>query len=260
MTQGDHQTRTLRVVFITEDDPLYVIRFFEVFLAEYPRDQIELCGITVARAFSEPIWKTARRLLPVYGLVGFLRLGRRFLQAKVRGRSIGKLASAAGVTVLPTRSVNDPLYVEVVRSHQPDVIVSVAAPEVFRDPLLDSARLGCINLHSGRLPTYRGMLPSFWQMLRGEAHATVTVHEMVRQLDAGLILATDQVPIRQRDSLDRVMRQSKERGARLMIQVLRQLATNQSTPRPADAGEPGYFSFPTRADARAFRQRGHRFL
>ena len=34
----------LRVLFITEDDPLYVIRLFEVFFREYPADAIEVCG------------------------------------------------------------------------------------------------------------------------------------------------------------------------------------------------------------------------
>lgn len=32
--------RRLRVHVITEDDPLYVVRFFEVFFADLPRDRI----------------------------------------------------------------------------------------------------------------------------------------------------------------------------------------------------------------------------
>ena len=34
------------MLFVTEDDPLYVIRFFDVFLAEYPRDEIEVCALS----------------------------------------------------------------------------------------------------------------------------------------------------------------------------------------------------------------------
>ena len=36
----------MRVLFITEDDPLYVIHFFDVFFDEYPRDEFEVVGIT----------------------------------------------------------------------------------------------------------------------------------------------------------------------------------------------------------------------
>ena len=42
----------LRVLFVTEDDPLYVIRFFDIFFAEYPREKLEICGITIDRRFS----------------------------------------------------------------------------------------------------------------------------------------------------------------------------------------------------------------
>ena len=32
----------LRILIVTEDDPLYVIRLFEVFFREYPRDRFEV--------------------------------------------------------------------------------------------------------------------------------------------------------------------------------------------------------------------------
>ena len=52
---GANPPAPLRVLFVTEDDPLYVIRFFEVFFDEYPRDEFEICAITVDAAFHEPI-------------------------------------------------------------------------------------------------------------------------------------------------------------------------------------------------------------
>src|SRR2546423_1830021 len=98
----------LRVLFVTEDDPLYVIRLFEVFLREYPRDTIELCGLTIDRPFHEPPWKTLRRLLGLYGAFGVSRIAARFLQARLQGRSIAKLAAKSSIPMLPARSVNAP--------------------------------------------------------------------------------------------------------------------------------------------------------
>jgi methionyl-tRNA formyltransferase len=66
--------KPLRVLMITEDDPIYVRQFFDVFFAELPRDQIEIVGVTVSRAFHEPVIATARRVLKFYGLRDFLRL------------------------------------------------------------------------------------------------------------------------------------------------------------------------------------------
>jgi len=253
-------TEPLRILFVTEDDPLYVIRFFEVFLDDYPKDEIEIVGITVDQAFHEPIWKTARRMLSFYGPVGFVRQGAAFAHSKVRGTSIEKLANAKGVPSIPTTSVNDAAYVERVRELAPDVIVSVAAPEIFRKEILSAARLGCVNIHSGRLPVYRGMMPTFWQLLEGESHATVTVHEMVEKLDAGGVLGTIEFPLRRNDSLHRVITGTKREGARLMIDVLRRMREGTANAEPLDMSRKKYFSFPTPADVRAFRSLGHRMI
>ncbi len=250
----------LRVVFITEDDPIYVIRFFEVFFEEYPRTEFDLCAITIDAAFREPLRKTVGRMLRFYGPLDFFRLGTRYLRTRFRNRSIAKLARDHGVPLLPCASVNDPIYVEKVRALQPDVIVSVAAPEIFREELLASARLGCVNIHSGRLPQYRGMMPTFWQLLRGEPCVTVTVHQMVQKLDAGDVLGTLEFPLKERDCLDRVITGTKRGGARLMVEVLRKLAAGRTEPRPLDMRAAAYFSFPQPADVRAFRRRGHRML
>jgi methionyl-tRNA formyltransferase len=249
-----------RVLFITENDPLYVIRFFEVFFREYPTDEIEVCGITIDRPFHEPIWKTFRRLFGLYGPTGVARMSMRLLRAKLSGHSIARLASEKSIPVFSTHSVNAADYLEQVRRLKPDVIVSVAAPEIFRKELLCIPRLGCINIHSGRLPMYRGMLPTFWQMLRSEPAVTVTVHEMVERLDAGSILGTVTVPIESRDSLDRVINQTKQEGARLLIDVLRQLSRGQASRVPVDMSGAGYFSFPKGEHVREFRNRGHRLL
>jgi methionyl-tRNA formyltransferase len=257
---GQRGAQKLRVFFVSEEDPLYVIQFFDIFFAEYPHKEIEISGITIDRPFHEPMWETMRRVRAFYGLWGFFRQGLRFIDARLRGRSIESLAVSAGVPIVPTQSVNQPEYIEQVRRIAPDVIVSVAAPEVFKPELLGIPRLGCINIHSGRLPTYRGMMPTFWQMLRGEPAVTITVHRMAEKLDAGDVLATRVFAIKTFDSLDRVIKGTKCEGARLLISVLRDLRADRAQPRPLDMKQADYFSFPKTEDVREFRKRGHRLL
>lgn len=259
--QDPENNQKLRVLVVTEDDPLYVVKFFEVFFAEYPRDRIDLIGITISEAFHEPIWKTALRMLKFYGPVDFVRLCFRFASVKLRRYNIGRLAREAGVPLVETHSVNDQAYVEKVREEiRPDVIVSVAAPEIFREGILNAAGQRCINIHCGRLPIYRGMMPNFWQLLHGEPAATLTVHEMVEKLDAGGIVQTREFPLRDRDSLDRVIVGTKQESARLMIEVLERFAAGPVEAEPLDMTGKKYFSFPQPADVRRFRKRGHRML
>jgi len=195
-----------------------------------------------------------------YGLWGVLHQGLRFVSARVRGDTIKALAKADGLPILSTQSVNDPRFLQYLRSKQLDLIVSVAAPEIFAAELLSLPRLGCINIHSGKLPNYRGMMPTFWQMLRGEKRITITVHKMARKLDAGDLLATESFRLRTADSLDRVIKSTKRQGARLLLRVLHDLRTNQARPLPLDLAHGAYFSFPKRSDVREFRKRGHRLL
>jgi methionyl-tRNA formyltransferase len=199
-------------------------------------------------------------MLRFYGLAGVARLTARYARAKLSGRSIGRLASEHGIPMVPAQSVNAPEYIETVRRLAPDLIVSVAAPEIFRKELLRTPPLGCINIHSGRLPVYRGMMPTFWQMMRGEREITVTVHEMAEVLDGGKILGTMAVPVTQRDTLDRVITATKQQGGRLLIDVLEQIRRGESVGVPVDMSEASYFSFPKREHVTEFRDRGHRLI
>ena len=256
-------SRPLRVFVITEDDPLYVIRFFDVFLAEYPRDRIEIAGITVSKAFHEPLWRTARRVLRFYGPLDFARLLGKWMLAKLSGRRIGALARRMGIPVIEADSVNSRAFQERLSALEVDLVVSVAAPEVFKAPLLSIPRFGCINIHSGRLPQYRGMMPTFWQMRAGEKAATVTIHEMAEKLDAGGIIASLDFPLMAKDSLDRVIVGTKEAGARLMIETLLRFdpATDARPPAtPIDIATGSYNRFPDPTAVREFRARGHRML
>src|SRR4051794_16093225 len=135
----------LRILFVTEDDPLYVIRLFEVFFREYPVDRMEICGITIDRAFHEPPWKTLRRMLRFYGPWGVARLSTRFLRAKLSGRSIARLAQEKGVSTLPAASVYSPAHLARVRRLAPGGIVPGAGPESFRSESLRIPRRRCMH-------------------------------------------------------------------------------------------------------------------
>ena len=63
-------------------------------------------------------------------------------------------------------------------------------PEVFTIP-----RLGCLNLHLGRAPEFRGSSPSFYEMLEGVPEVGITVHRVTASLDGGPVLAQELFPL-----------------------------------------------------------------
>ena len=50
----------------------------------------------------------------------------------------------------------------------PDLIVVVAYGKILPPWLLQSPRLGCINVHGSILPKYRGAAPINWAIVNGE--------------------------------------------------------------------------------------------
>ena len=84
-----------------------------------------------------------------YGLIDFIRLSLRFVGAKLRKESISALAQESGIKVVPAKSVNDAQYLQTAEVLAPDVIVSVAAPEIFR-PRNSRSSSNQVHQHSQR--------------------------------------------------------------------------------------------------------------
>jgi methionyl-tRNA formyltransferase len=253
----------LRVHIVTEDDPIYVVRFFEVFFSILPQDRIEISGITIAKAFYEPPFRTAIRIHKFYGTLNFLRLLARWSTAKLMGKSIEKLARSHGIPIVSAPNVNDSGFIDKIRVDNVDLIVSVAAPQTFKAGILAAPLMGCINIHSGRLPQYRGMMPTFWQLLAREQFATVTIHEMAEKLDAGGIIATRKFRLKRVDSLDRVIVGTKICGAVLMAETLLQYDSRAGIRPKTSAFElssGAYHKFPDRKSISEFLKIGHRLL
>lgn len=260
LLHGSEKNPRTRLLVVTVDDPIYVIEFFKVFFAELPSREFDLRAVVIEKPFHESTYQSLQRIARLYGIWGAGRQGLRFLAARLRGRSIAQLCGDHDVKVIPIRSVNDSEFIRLVREMDVDIITSVASPEIFGSELLSLPHIACVNIHSGRLPRYRGMLPTFWQMHQGESEVTITVHRMAVRLDAGDVLGTRSVPLRANDTLDRVIRSTKQEGARLMIEILRDLRGGKTRATPLDMAQAGYFTFPRQADVRAFKRRGHKLL
>jgi len=70
-----------------------------------------------------------------------------------------------------------------VRSLRPELVVSIRYRRILHPEFIRVAKHGVINLHSGILPDYRGVMATFWAMLAGEREIGTTLHRIV---DAGI--------------------------------------------------------------------------
>lgn len=77
---------------------------------------------------------------------------------------------------------------------RPECIVSAMFCYTLREDWLSVPTWGAINMHDGLLPHNRGRMANAWPLIDGTP-AGVTLHKMVLELDAGPILAQEEVPV-----------------------------------------------------------------
>ena len=261
----------MRIEFLTDDNPLYVLPFFEEFLRHYGAE-FEVMLVSSCR----PMGRRSRgRLLKelayLYGPWGIARILVRWATARLLGvlpRSRGatryhtlhQLCRAYSIPFVRIGNPNDPRLVSGAKKRRADLLVSIACPYILKEPLLTAPRLGCINLHHAPLPRYKGMMPTFWQMYQGEKKVGVTIHYMNTKIDEGAALVQGELEIQPGETLDHLIRRSKRYGAHCMAQVLRGMASQSQTTVTIGKSKESYFTFPTVEEVREFRRRGLRAI
>lgn len=262
--------KSLRLHIITEEDPFYLPVFFREFFANLPGEGFVITGVDITPPLNR---KTsiglARRLYEFYGPRDFLRLCLRYTAVKLKDTLLpravwmGTLPRLLARQRIPWRvvaNVNEGAYIAGLRRLEPDLLVSVAASQIFKNDLLSVPRLHAINIHTGRLPKYRGMMPVFWQLYDGQPEIGITIHTMTPQIDLGEVLLCRSVPVRNGASLDETVREMKRQGAHAMLGLLQRYLDGSVTATPMDRSQSGYRSFPGRPEATAFRKMGKRLL
>lgn len=106
---------------------------------------------------------------------------------------------AAGRTVLQVDDFNAPAAISRIAALEPDLLVYAGGRDLLRRPLLDSARLGCLGGHYGRLPTIRGMGTVEWSVLLGERPA-VAIQFISPGIDVGDVVMQATVPLKAGDT------------------------------------------------------------
>lgn len=261
----------MRIEFLSQDDPLYILPFFEEFFVHYAKEfqitQVSCCPTMGSRPRSQ----LAQELFWLYGPLGFGQLVGRAALGQAFGLlrrgpgsskyfSMRQVCRAHDVALRRVGNPNDVEFVEGLRNRAPDLLVSVACPYILKDHILTLPRLGCINIHHAPLPGYKGMMPTFWQMFHGERSVGVTIHSMVAKVDEGRMLLQDSLPIQSGESLDALIRRSKRHGAHCMARVLRQLASDNPVAAPPNLRPSSYFTFPKREEILEFHRRGFRAI
>ena len=143
------------------------------------------------------------------------------------------------------------------RQADPDLIVSIRYGAILKDAAIAVPRLGVINLHSGLLPDYRGVMASFWAMLNGEQQLGCSLHYInSSEIDQGDILAQSYLPVEPGRSYLWHVLQLYYGGSGLIEAAIEEFEHGRKPAATPQTGGGGYYTFPSAAELAEFTQAG----
>jgi len=166
-----------------------------------------------------------------------------------------ELAQKFGCEIGDFADVNCQEALDDFRKFAPDLMISIRFGQIFKSPLIKISRLGVLNLHSGILPNYRGIMASFWAILNGEKTLGTTLH-FVRDagIDTGDIIGFSHSKIDWNLSLVENIQNLYPQGCELILENLDKILAGKKiatlNQKSLQAGQ--YFSYPKVSDVERF--------
>jgi len=145
-------------------------------------------------------------------------------------------------------NVNSPTFVEYVKRLNVDLIVVYFFPQILKTAILQTPRLGILNCHPSLLPGYGGPHPAFWMIKNGESVAGVTVHVMTEQVDAGDIVAQQELIIGENENAGQLTQRQHHAAAALLTEAVNAMAQGTIDRKPQNIAERSYFGKKKAAD------------
>jgi len=139
-----------------------------------------------------------------------------------------------GIPVLQPEGIREPSFLDAIRTRGPDLGVVAAYGKILPESLLQIPRLGMINVHASLLPAYRGAAPVHRAVIAGEVETGVTIMRVVKELDAGPMMAIARRPIGPDETSVEVERALAVLGAPLLVRVVGELGAGSATETPQD--------------------------
>jgi folate-dependent phosphoribosylglycinamide formyltransferase PurN len=120
------------------------------------------------------------------------------------------------------KDLNSEETLAILRRENIDLILNARTRTIFKKPLLETPRLGCLNIHHGLLPDQRGLMCDFWAHLE-KTPSGFSIHQMTPKLDAGVILKVEEVSTEKNNYLASIHQGAKQE-VQAVLEVLAAIA------------------------------------
>ncbi len=174
---------------------------------------------------------------------------------KLTASPVKQLALEAGIEVKQPASLKHEDAQAELAALNADAMIVVAYGLILPQAILDTPRLGCLNVHASLLPRWRGAAPIQRAIQAGDSESGVTIMQMDAGLDTGDMLATGRCAITAETTAASLHDALAELGAPLLLEVLSDLPGYQGRATSQDDGAASYAAKIEKSEARLDWQR-----
>ncbi len=129
---------------------------------------------------------------------------------------------------------------------EPDVVVSIRHMSILQAPAIAVPKLAMLNLHSGLLPAYQGVMSTFRALYHQEETIGTTLHYIENgEIDTGPVIARSQTAARFDQSYLWNVLNLYRAGSRNVIEAITQLKYGLPITSKPQQGRGRYYTFPT---------------
>jgi methionyl-tRNA formyltransferase len=158
----------------------------------------------------------------------------------------------------PCADVNSADFINEIKSFEPDLFISIRFGKIFKDEVIKIPKYGLLNLHSGMLPDYRGIMGTLYALKNGAKEIGCTLHTIPNSgIDTGEIIAITKMPVNHNKSLFWHIANLYPLGCKLISNALSTLSNSNSIiSTKQNLKEGNYYSLPTENDFDAIKKIG----
>ena len=159
---------------------------------------------------------------------------------KLTASPVKEVALAHKIPVHQPLNFKSPEAVAELASLNADLMVVVAYGLILPKVVLDTPRLGCINVHASILPRWRGAAPIQRAIEAGDKETGVTIMQMDVGLDTGDMLLKTYCPILPEDTGGSLHDKLISVGTPALLEALEQIAIGTVNPQKQDDTQSNY--------------------
>lgn len=172
---------------------------------------------------------------PAYEILGVVTQPDRAVGRKkdIKVTPVKQLALEHGISIYQPEKLSGSQELIEIMGLGADGIITAAFGQFLPTKLLGAVSFA-INVHASLLPKYRGGAPIHYAIMNGEKEAGVTIMEMVKEMDAGDMVAKASTPILETDNVGTLFEKLAFVGRDLLLDSLPGYLSGELKPIPQD--------------------------